>query len=815
VRKRTVRKASIIASGILFLFGLVAFYTYRNWQQFTPRVEEVTSLQIELGKDTATVFAGIQVQNRAPVPFTIDSIKYQISTEGVRLCWGSQLVQERLPALEDKELNFRLFLDLTRYQKQIALQQGQDSLELDVEMQVFFDPPLFNQRVITLNRTLALAKPKAPAIQIDSLIVKNFSPDSGYTFQLNFNTDLSNLPELKIEDLAYEIRLSDSLTLGGKLDSTFLIKEGAKTIEVPVHLETSEMITLLFLKLGKQKIWPYKATASATVKAAHPLFPHTQVRVEKDGLVDTRKIGSKAAAMPHVIQVQGLQLISKPENTYLQAELLVQNPTPLPLYVDSARYFVRHLGKTVAQGGMDYNQEFPAKTNKSVKVQLAVNNNHYNRIMAWAQGKAEIPVEAEVVLYYNLKNSKPQQLSIKEKLTYPVTEEPGFKVIDVGIKQFSREQGAQLFVKMAVQNHSQNHLQLDDLQYRLIVDKNIEVTGRTKDQIFIDTGATELEIPVDLSAAGINHITKGLIQGKENWDYTLNGLATVSTGNQMVQRTAVNLQTGGVFSINSKGSPDYMPEISKIDTLLYTVHTDTAWVNMYAAIYNTLPVTIKLTQMQVDVIHQKDTIALSEEKFRLELVPHANSFAWHTLGINYNTWDKHVQHHQGEDSMQLEIPVTLFFELGDLGRQKAAFNMDTRIPTPVTPATQLSKIKLRGFSFRHGVKLDALVTVHNANSEGLTISNIDYRILLENGVDMCGKINRTYKFPIGRSEVKFPVSLSVWESVKMLKRQFLGPPVTDFKINATAIVSTGNPKMKHVYVVYENHYEDKLKKSAP
>ncbi|KAA9340727.1 NDR1/HIN1-like protein [Adhaeribacter soli] len=815
MRKGKVSKAGIIIPGILLLFGLAAFYTYRNWQQFTPKVEEVRSLHIAFEKDTALVIAGIQVQNRAPFPFTIDSIKYQISTRGVTLCWGSQLMQERLPALEDKELDFRLFLDLSRYQKQISLQKDQDSLHLDVQMQVFFDPPLFNQQVITLDRTLALAKPKGPALKIDSLIVKNFSPDSGYTFQLNLNTDLSDLPALQIENLEYEVRLSDSLLLGGKLDSTFLIKEGAKTIEVPVHLETSEMITLLFLKLGKQNIWPYEATASATVKANHPLFTNTEVSLEKNGLIDTRKIKSKTGAMPHVIQVQSLQLVSKPRNTYLQAELLVQNPTPLPLYLDSARYFVRHLGKTVAQGGLDYNQEFPAESNKPLKVKLAVNNAQYNRIMAQARGKTEIPIEAEVVLHYNLKGSKPQQISIKEKLAYPVTEAPGFKVIDVGIKQFSREQGAQLFVKMAVQNHSQNHLQLDDLQYRLLVDKNIEVTGRTQNQILIDTGTTELEIPVDLSAAGVNHITKGLIQGKEDWDYTLDGLASVSTQNKMVQHTEINLQTGGVFSINSKGSPDYMPEISKIDTVHYTVHTDTAWVNMYAAIYNTLPVPVNLTKMQVDVIHQQDTIALSEEKLRLVLTPNANSFAWHTLGINYDTWGEHVQHHQSEDSMLLKIPVRLYFELADLGPQQAALNLDTRIPTPVTPATELGKIKFRGFSFRHGIKLDALVTVHNANSAGLTISNIDYRVLLENGVDMCGKINRTYRFPIGKSEVQFPVSLSVWEAAKMLKRQFFGPPVTDYKINATATVSTGNPKMKHVYVVYENQYEARRKKSAP
>jgi hypothetical protein len=266
-----------------------------------------------------------------------------------------------------------------------------------------------------------------------------------------------------------------------------------------------------------------------------------------------------------------------------------------------------------------------------------------------------------------------------------------------------------------------------------------------------------------------------------------------------------------VYNINSKGTPDFMPEISKIDTLNLTIHYDTAWAHVYAAIYNTLPVTVHLSQLQVDVLHQNETIAKSEEKLDLYLAPDTNSFSWYTVGVNYGLWEEHVNRQQHQDSMLLNLPVFLYFNLGNLGKEKAELDLSTRIPRPGSPVTLLQKLKLRGFGFGKGLAFDALVAVQNANSPGLAIKNIEYNIVLENGVDLCGKINRTYALPVGLSQVTVPLQLSVWEALKLLKRQFLGPPLLDYKINLTAHLRTDNPKLKEVYVIFENWNQTNLR----
>ncbi|MDX5346689.1 MAG: LEA type 2 family protein, partial [Hymenobacteraceae bacterium] len=774
--------------------------------------EEVTYLKVELGQDTAEVHAGIKVQNRAPVSFHVDSVNYQIRNNGKKLGWGNQLVGQTLPALKDKVLDFKLMLKSELYREHLSQKQGHDSLDLEVLMQIYIDHPLLQQQTITLNRTLTTAVPKAPAIKIDTFFVKSFSPDAGYTFQLNLNACNTNLPDLRIEDFSYSIRLSDSMVISGEVDSTFRIRKGNKVVQVPIHLETSEMVELLRAKLSDKNVWPYEAKASAVIKTDHRLFESTDVLVTKSGTLDTRKLAGSSVKMPSVKKVQSLKLVAKEKSTYLQADLLIHNATKLPLYIDSARYVVRYKGKVLARGAGDFEKVLPAKDNQSLQLQLTVNNKQYNQLMNQPQENGKVPLDVELQLHYNLKGSKPQLITIKEKMAVPVTKGPTFEVVDIGIKQLDPEKGAQLLLQVKAANPGGNKLTIDDLNYRLVLRKDIVVTGKTKQPIAIKPDTSIIEVPVDLSADNVNMLTKGLIQGVETWDYTFSGTATISAENTILQQTEVALQTSGVYEVKSKGTPDFMPEISKIDTLYVTIHYDTAWVHMYAAIYNTLPVTIHVSQLQVDVLHQSDTIGKTEEELDLALAPNANTFDWHTLGVNYKEWEEHLKHHQDQDSIQLILPAVLTYELSNLGQQHVEMDWSTKIPTPATPVTLLQKLKLRGFGFRTGLTFDALVTVQNANSDGLTVKNIDYQITMENGVDICGKINRTYFIPLGVSQVEVPVNLSVWEALKLLTRQLFGPPMINYKINATAEVQANNPKLKSVHVIFENHNQSNLNK---
>jgi LEA14-like dessication related protein len=810
------KKAGAITGGLLLLPILLALFLYYNRHQFIPEVEKITYLRADFSKGKAVINAGIKVRNLAFFSLQVDSVKYQILSKGEILGFGKHAAAETLPALKAKELDFRLYLNTTKFRQYLAQQQNkEDSLELEVLLQVFLNPPLLSNQTVTLKRKLKIPLNQSPAIKIDTFFVKSFSPKEGYSFQLNLKTGKTNLPDLQIKNLTYSLQLSDSILVSGKIDSTIGLNNNSHTIAVPILIKTTDLMGILLSKPGSPTNRPYEAKATASLVTGHQLINNTPIIVTKTGNLDIRKLGSSSLSMPSVKKIRSLELIPKDKQFYLQAELLVNNPTRLPLYIDKARYFVRHKGKIIASGSNEFKKILPANGNRSLNLQLVVNKLQFQRLSADSVERKDIPLDVELLLDYDRTSSKHQQFSVKKTIHYSVTSSPTFEFSDILIKELDPEKGAHLLVKLKVNNKGGTRMLLDDLKYNLLLKNKISLTGQINKPFSIEGNTSEIEIPVNLSGSDLSLVAKNLVQGVESWDYTFNGSAFVSVPNTLLQRTEVTINTKGIYNINSKGTPDYMPEISKIDTLNLTIRYDTAWVNMYAAIYNTLPATIHISQLQVDVLHKNDTIGKTEEKLDIFLTPNANTFAWHTLGLNYGLWEEHVKNNAGQDSMLLNLPVSLMFSLGNLGDQQATLDLSTKIPTPGAPTTMLQRLKLKGFGFGSGLKFMALISIQNANSEGLTIKNINYQVKLENGVNISGKLDETYSIPIGKSEVQIPVNLSVWEALKLFTRQLFGPSDIDYKLSATAQVHTANPKLNDVFVIFENQDKSNMRRNKP
>lgn len=799
------KKVSAILSALLLTGGLLILGLYLNRKHFTPKITAIRNLHVAYGKDTVLVLAGIEVQNRLPFPFTIDSLNYQIRNSNTRLGWGKQIVSETLPANAKSILEFRLLIDKSLYKKQLKIHKNEKELKLEVQMQVYINPPFLDFQKIPLSMKLDAPIPKGPSLKVDSLVVQSFNPDSGYTFLLFLNTDSNPLPNTEIENLKYQIRLSDNLVIQGETDTTFFIKEGSAGTVVPIRVETAEIIELLSVKLSRKKKWPYSALISGLIKSESGLMGHTTFSIAKPGILDTRKIGSNFNARPQVIQLQRVQLITLKNNSHLNADVLVHNSSRLPLYIENVRYSIRSGGKTIASGGKKYNKIFPVNKNTPLSLALEINNKHYHDLIKKAQGKSKLPLWVEFHFTYSRRKGKPLQISVRKDFTLPVMPEPEFKVLDIGVKKFTSEKGAQLYIKLGVINHGKTAFWMQRFKYDLHVNEKIHISGTKPEEIKLDTGALEIEIPLEISAVDLNKLTKGLIEGKENWNYAFAGSATLSAQGSIISQTEASIKTQGIINFNSKGTPDYMPEISRVDTLQINIRYDTAWVNMYAAIYNTLPLELNIKGLNVKVIHKNDTVGHTEEKLNLVLKPDTNSLAWHTLGINYGKWEKHVLNAEREDSMLLQFPVIMDFELGNSGLQMAQLNLNTYIPKPEAPVFELTKTKLKGISLREGIKFNARLKIKNANAEGLSVKEINYKVILENGVIICGRLEGPYDFIIGDNEIEIPIALSFWDTAKMIKRQLFGPFKINYKLELKGRLRTNNLKLRDTFVEFSNH----------
>ncbi|MBC5992062.1 NDR1/HIN1-like protein [Pontibacter cellulosilyticus] len=788
---------------LLALIGGIVYFVVKK--KYYPKVKGVEYINLEMAKDTAFIKTGINVQNRIPLPIAIDSIRYVFKDQNDTIGRGRMTTDHTLPALGDKVVDFKMQLDFEKYREHIKEQQGKDSIKIDVAMEAYFDLPFISPQSIAMDRQITVPVAKSPEMQVSELKVRSFSVEEGYSLLLRINATNKNLPGLKIDNFQYNIRLGDTLRIEGQIDSTFAVDKGSRLLEIPLELSTADAIALLKKKLSGGKSWEYDAVVEAQIQSQHPLFDSFNLTVEKSGVLDAGGMGAGSKFLPSISKIKRLEVDSDEETTRIQADIIVHNPSPFPFYIDSAAYYIRHKGTVIARGKRNYEKILPKSGDQSFRLDLLVDESAYQNFMKQVQGQEKVSLEVELNLIYNLPDTKQtQKLSLKRQVQVPVPGQAGIQVAGLEVRELDPQKGAYLGLQLKIQSSNLPDLQIKNLDYRLQLSDDILLQGQTKEPIKVNGKAAEVEIPIRLSAEDVNQLVKKAISGSSDWKYDLQATATLSSSNKMLGSTKVDLDFNGTLELTKGSGGQLMPQITKIDTLDITIAFDTAWVKLNVHVKNPLPVPIQLNNIALQITHESDTFAMSQEKVSTTLPPEGSQTGWITLGVNYKTWRDHLQHHQQQDSMLLEELITLGYQIDDLAPQQVSFTNKFMIPMPKVPVTELQKVKPKGISLKSGIVLNALVQVQNANTESLDISDITYNICAENLLDACGSINRTYHIPLGQSIVEVPMSLTVGEVFRALFAQLTGKKKQrTIYINTSAMIDTANPKIKNTFVRFE------------
>jgi LEA14-like dessication related protein len=793
----------IVSLVVLAILGGVVYLLTTN--KFYPKVKSVKYLQLELGQDTAQVNTGVQVQNRIPLPITLDSIHYSIIDRKDTLGWGQMTSNHTLPALGDKVIDFMMLLDFDKYRAHLQKQKGEDSIALGVKMEVFFDLPILSPKSITINREFKVPVSKSPSLKVEDLLVKDFDVRSGYTLLLKIDAKNDNLPGLEINNLAYDITISDSLHISGDIDSTFKLHQGKRLIEVPIKLETTDAIALVKKLISEENTWNYNAQLTAQVESDNQLFRSFKLMIEKDGVLDISSMGSGKDYLPKLAQVKHLDINSDEEQTTLQADLVIHNPAPIPFYIDSTSYFIRYKGKVIAKGTNNLEKILPKSGDQKLSLKLLIDESAYQEFMKRTQGKQKVAIELELNLIYNLPNEKRQKIKLVKVLQVPVPGQASINVAGLEVKELDPDKGAFLNLILEIKSSNLPNLKVKNLDYRLQLKDEITILGKTKEPIKINDQDSLIEIPLQLSAADVNQLIRRALKGSTDWEYDLKATAKILSDNKILGPTTIDLAFTGVLELKEgSGGNQLLPKITNIDTLEANIAFDTAWVNLKIHVVNPLPVPFYISNLAIKVTHKNDTIAISNNQIDKILPAEGEQSAWVQLRVNYSLWRDHLQHHQNQDSMVLKQHITLVYNVKNLEKDKISFVKQVKIPTPKVPVTELKQVTLRGFSLTKGILLNALVQVQNANTEGLKLSNVIYNICAQNLLDANGKVNSTYDIPLGTSTVKLPLSLGIGEVFRVLVSKLSGKNKSrELYINATATLDTSSPMIQNTFVRFE------------
>ncbi|MFC6997951.1 NDR1/HIN1-like protein [Rufibacter roseus] len=798
-------KWTLLAIALLALLAGLAYYIVTK--KYYPKVKDVAYLHLDLTSDTAQVQAGLEVQNRIPLAISIDSIRYSLKGENMLLGWGQMTSSYTLPPVGEEVLDFKMLLKHEAYRQHLQTQKGKDSIKIAVKAEIYFDLPFISAQSITLNRNITVPVPKAPAMKLQDVQVRQFSVDSGYSLLFKVDATNQNLPKLRISDFQYHLRIGDSLVIEGQVDSTFRLQKGDDVLEVPLQLKTSDAVALVQKVLSDDKKWNYHARLKAVVQSDHRLLDKFDMAVEKTGVFPVGGFGNQKNYMPVLRQVKKVEVVSGEEQTQLQADVVVHNPSPFPFYIDSVSYFIRHQGKLIASGKKDFEVVLPKNGNQRLNPRLVIDEKAYQQLMSRVQGQQTATLELELNLLYNLPNAARQKIILNRQVQVPVQKQASIKVAGLTVQELSPEEGAKLLLRLQVQGGDVPNLNIKNLDYTLQLSEGIEITGKTQEPIKLSSGDSEVEVPLHLSAEDVNQLVQRALKGSTDWSYDLQATANLTSSHDFIQNTKIELDFQGELELgktSGTGGKKWVPHITKIDTLQLVIQYDTAWVKLHLQVKNPLPVSFKIDSLLLTLSHDNGTIAVAREEVGKVLPAEGQQAAWVTLGVNYSLWQEYLKEHQEEDSLSIQETVTLVYSLESLAQQRTSFQNAFKVPTPGQPVTALQKVKLKGFSFTKGILVDGQVEVKNLNVKQLEVKNPTYSACVENLLDVCGTINRTYQVAQGESIVNVPMNFGIGEMFRAIVAKFTskGKSRTVY-IKANATVNTSNPILQNTWVKLE------------
>lgn len=230
--------------------ALVVFLYIRRQKMLNlilPEMTEITLIKADIHSDTAFVEVSAIVVNRAPYPMNIDSIVCDLSLGGTTLVSTSQYVGIRQESGESDTVSFSVNIPIGETRKKIQSLQGSDSTGVSINATIVYSGYRLN-----LARGKQIEVPVPPQLRVIrteqtelNLAKKNVKVD----LFLQIINDGKNL-SLSIEDLQYDLTISNDLTTKGKYKKDVYIEPFSATV-----LKFSLDFTMINPKGTIRKIW--------------------------------------------------------------------------------------------------------------------------------------------------------------------------------------------------------------------------------------------------------------------------------------------------------------------------------------------------------------------------------------------------------------------------------------------------------------------------------------------------------------------------------------------------------------------------------
>jgi LEA14-like dessication related protein len=274
---------ALLCSGVYFYFN-----PKKALNIIVPEISDLKRVRIKLIGDTAYINLVINASNKGVFKLHIDTLEYRIRLDTSTLLSKSEYLGLQLKKGQEDSILLPLALPFKRLMRKIKSLQGQDSVDVPVEVRVVYST-VFGKAVLPYSKTLRIEVPHPPKFSVEKIEYVKYHKKE---LLLNAHINIHNPGkiDLAISGLSYTMTVKDLFVAIGKDLKEIRVKPGTMTpVELPIKVKFKSLIKAIGLILENKDKVNYHLKVEGFIQNDKLGDEKTPVVIEKDGVMELKK----------------------------------------------------------------------------------------------------------------------------------------------------------------------------------------------------------------------------------------------------------------------------------------------------------------------------------------------------------------------------------------------------------------------------------------------------------------------------------------------------------------------------------------------
>lgn len=254
------------------------------------------------------------------------------------------------------------------------------------------------------------------------------------------------------------------------------------------------------------------------------------------------------------------------------------------------------------------------------------------------------------------------------------------------------------------------------------------------------------------------------------------------------------------FMVNKKAALSFiLPEIKKITLIKAHIHSDTAYVEIYAIAQNNAPYKISIDSIVCDLslggtklLSEKEHIGLSQKSHQADTVHFSVKIP---ISHTRNT----IQHLQSQDTAGLSLHASIIYSV-----RKLNFSKNKQIDVPIPPRIRILKTEKKSLKLlKKDLKVDLLLEIINDGKNlNTTIQDLHYQLRIGQDLDTKGVFKKTVMIrPHSSVQLKIPIDFNMEHPAATLIKVWTDNDRVPYNLRLTGFIDAG--KMHRIPVIID------------